>query len=95
MTRQAHTSIARNGVIPIFALFAANAISMTGNVLAVIAIPWFVLQTTGSAIRWVLIALGAFCLVTTLSLLVNPAIREMDQVSQTTRVAATSPLAGE
>ncbi len=30
-------------------LFAANAISMLGNVLATIAIPWFVLQTTGSA----------------------------------------------
>lgn len=34
---------------PIFALFTANAISMIGNVLAVVAIPWFVLQTTGSA----------------------------------------------
>ena len=35
--------------LPIFALFTANAISMVGNVLAVVAIPWFVLQTTGSA----------------------------------------------
>lgn len=35
--------------LPIFALFTANAISMIGNVLAVVAIPWFVLQTTGSA----------------------------------------------
>jgi len=35
--------------LPIVALFAANAISMVGNVLAAIAIPWFVLQTTGSA----------------------------------------------
>jgi MFS family permease len=35
--------------IPIIALFSANAISMIGNVLANIAIPWFVLQTTGSA----------------------------------------------
>jgi MFS family permease len=35
--------------IPIIALFAANAISNIGNVLAAIAIPWFVLQTTGSA----------------------------------------------
>jgi len=34
---------------PIIALFAANAISMVGNVLATVAIPWFVLQTTGSA----------------------------------------------
>lgn len=35
--------------LPIFSLFAANAISLTGNVMAAIAIPWFVLQTTGSA----------------------------------------------
>jgi MFS family permease len=34
---------------PIYSLFAANAISMVGNVLANVAIPWFVLQTTGSA----------------------------------------------
>jgi MFS family permease len=31
------------------ALFIANTISFTGNTLAFIAIPWFVLQTTGSA----------------------------------------------
>jgi len=34
---------------PIYALFTANAISLVGNVLSAIAIPWFVLQTTGSA----------------------------------------------
>ena len=34
---------------PIYALFIANAISLVGNVLSAIAIPWFVLQTTGSA----------------------------------------------
>lgn len=36
---------------PLFTLFAANAISLTGNVAALIAIPWFVLETTGSATR--------------------------------------------
>jgi MFS family permease len=30
---------------------AANAVSLTGNVFTLIAIPWFVLQTTGSASR--------------------------------------------
>jgi MFS family permease len=35
--------------LPIYSLFAADAISMVGNVLTHIAIPWFVLQTTGSA----------------------------------------------
>jgi MFS family permease len=37
--------------IPIYSLFAANAISLVGNVFTTIAIPWFVLQTTGSATR--------------------------------------------
>jgi MFS family permease len=35
--------------IPLISLFAANAISLMGNVFSMIAIPWFVLQTTGSA----------------------------------------------
>jgi MFS family permease len=35
--------------IPLLALFAADAISVTGNVLALVAIPWFVLDLTGSA----------------------------------------------
>ena len=34
---------------PLMALYAANAISMAGNLLTAIAIPWFVLQSTGSA----------------------------------------------
>ncbi len=37
--------------LPIIALFTANAISLVGNVLTTIAVPWFVLQTTGSATR--------------------------------------------
>ena len=35
--------------IPLYSLFTANAISLVGNVFSAIAIPWFVLQTTGSA----------------------------------------------
>ncbi len=34
---------------PLYSLFIANAISLIGNVFTMIAIPWFVLQTTGSA----------------------------------------------
>ena len=34
---------------PILSLLTANAISLVGNMLSAIAIPWFVLQTTGSA----------------------------------------------
>ncbi len=44
-----HASTQSKNRIPLFALFTANAISMVGNVLTMIAIPWFVLQTTGSA----------------------------------------------
>jgi len=36
---------------PIIVLLSANAISLTGNVMAAVAIPWFVLQTTGSAAK--------------------------------------------
>lgn len=34
---------------PLYALYAANGISLAGNNLATLAIPWFVLSTTGSA----------------------------------------------
>jgi MFS family permease len=38
----------RSGLLP---LVAANAVSNLGNVVAVVALPWFVLVTTGSAAR--------------------------------------------
>src|SRR5919107_943363 len=37
--------------LPILALLSANAVSMTGNAMANVAIPWFVLQTTESAAK--------------------------------------------
>ena len=36
---------------PLAALLTASAISITGNTLTMLAIPWFVLQTTGSATK--------------------------------------------
>lgn len=36
---------------PLFALLAANTISFVGDALMLIAIPWFVLQTTGSVAK--------------------------------------------
>lgn len=36
---------------PLAALLAANAVSLVGSQLTVLAIPWFVLQTTGSAAK--------------------------------------------
>ena len=37
--------------LPLYSLFTANAISLVGNVFTLISIPWFVLQTTGSATK--------------------------------------------
>ena len=34
--------------LPLFTLFIANAISYVGDYLTLIAVPWFVLSTTGS-----------------------------------------------
>src|SRR5215211_7617940 len=46
---QSATSVKIINPIPLYSLFIANAISLLGNVFTMIAIPWFVLQTTGSA----------------------------------------------
>lgn len=37
--------------IPLLALFGANSVSLLGNQFSYIAVPWFVLETTGSAAR--------------------------------------------
>ncbi len=39
----------RTNRLPLAALLVANAVSQIGNMLTIIALPWFVLQTTGSA----------------------------------------------
>ena len=44
---------------PLAALLVANAVSITGNRLTQLAIPWFVLQTTGSAAKTGLVAFFA------------------------------------
>jgi MFS family permease len=36
---------------PLIVLLVANVVSLTGNVLSTLAVPWFVLQTTGSPAR--------------------------------------------
>lgn len=43
----------------LYALLAAHAVSLLGNVVAAIAIPWFVLVTTGSAAKTALAAFAA------------------------------------
>jgi len=51
------------GRVPLYALLAANSVSVVGNAMTAVAVPWFVLETTGSAARTGLtgavIALGA------------------------------------
>jgi MFS family permease len=42
-------SVARR--TPILTLLAANAASQIGNMMTAVAVPWFVLVTTGSAAR--------------------------------------------
>lgn len=37
--------------VPLFALLSANSVSFVGNVMSSVALPWFVLQTTGSAAK--------------------------------------------
>lgn len=44
--------------LPVVALLLANTISLAGNALTALAIPWFVLETTGSAAR---VGLVGFC----------------------------------
>lgn len=37
--------------VPLYGLVVANAVSLLGNTIAAVAIPWFILVTTGSAAR--------------------------------------------
>jgi MFS family permease len=46
---QSNTGVVTRSRRPLFALFASDSISLTGNVVAQVAVPWFVLETTGSA----------------------------------------------
>jgi MFS family permease len=50
MDRAAAVPLSRNQV-PLAALLAGNVVSSIGNLFTTIAVPWFVLQTTGSAAK--------------------------------------------
>ncbi len=59
MARNAPTVVPADR-LPMIALLSANAVSLVGNRLTLVAVPWFVLQTTGSATRTgVTAAIGA------------------------------------
>ncbi len=48
ITPEAQAQVPRRTAWPIYALFTGNIVSYVGNTLTLLAIPWFVLQTTGS-----------------------------------------------
>ena len=39
------------GRIPLYAVLSANAVSQVGDMMVAVALPWFVLQTTGSVVQ--------------------------------------------
>ncbi|NBM17260.1 MFS transporter [Streptomyces sp. GC420] len=59
---------------PLATALVANAVSITGNALTVIGVPWFVLQTTGSAARAGLVAFCATLPVVVSALVGGPVI---------------------
>ena len=59
---------------PLFALYIANTISAVGDVLMFIAVPWFVLQTTGSVVQTGLAAFFSTAAVAASALLGAPIV---------------------
>ncbi|WP_335940950.1 MFS transporter [Streptomyces sp. PTD5-9] len=72
--------------VPLAAVLAANSISTAGTSLTVIAIPWFVLETTGSAARAGVVAFCATLPIVVSALIGGPVI---DRVGRR-RVAVAS-----
>ncbi|CAG7624289.1 MFS transporter [Actinacidiphila bryophytorum] len=64
---------------PLAVLLAANVISVTGNMLTAVAVPWFVLQTTGSPARAGLVAFAATLPIVLAALLGGPLIDRLGQ----------------
>lgn len=65
---------------PLGLLLAANTVSITGNALTTVAVPWYVLQTTGSAARAGVVAFAATLPVMLAALLGGPLIDRLGQV---------------
>ncbi|MGI8485786.1 MAG: MFS transporter [Thermomicrobiales bacterium] len=58
---RAHPATSRNTTrVPVFALLGANSISQIGNMLTMVALPWFVLQTTGSPAKAGMVGFAVF-----------------------------------
>lgn len=67
VTRQRHRA-------PLLALLAANVVSVCGTMMTFLAIPWFVLETTGSAVQTGLVAGVEVAGVVTSSVLGGPVV---------------------
>ncbi|PJE93782.1 MFS transporter [Streptomyces carminius] len=65
---------------PLTFLLAAHAVSVAGNSLTLIAVPWFVLQTTGSAARAGLVAFCATLPVVVSALVGGPVIDRLGRL---------------
>jgi MFS family permease len=74
---------------PLAALLAANVVSVTGNALTELGVPWFVLVTTGSAGRAGVVAFCAMAPVVASSALLAPLVDRFGR----RRVAVVSDLA--
>ena len=55
-TAAAPSDLANKSKVGVYALLVANLISLTGNQITMFALPWFVLETTDSAIQTAMVA---------------------------------------
>jgi hypothetical protein len=60
---------------PLYALYVADAISLSGNAVAQVAIPWFVLTTS---VAFMFLAMGGLLAAVVGYGCLNPAFREVD-----------------
>jgi hypothetical protein len=59
-------------VLPLLSLLTANSVSLIGSRLTLVALPWFVLETTGSASQTGLV--GAVAILPVLLAIVSAAL---------------------
>jgi MFS family permease len=63
--------------VPLSALLVASALSATGTAITLVVVPWFVLQTTGSALRAGVVAACELVPLTVSSLVAGPAVERL------------------
>ncbi len=78
---------------PLAALYVAEAVSMTGSRMSMLALPWFVLVTTGSPVRMGLVALAEMLPYVTAQLLGGPVVDRVGAWRASVTADAVSTLA--